>query len=1281
MRKKIITSLSILVFICISLSIKTPIHGEFSIRVPNSDMLSLAKEYNRSVGGQTLVVMHQGKFILEDYTNGGRKEKMMMLASGTKSFNGVLALAAIEDGIIKLNEKVCDSLTEWKKDPLKSQITYQHLLTLTSGLSEGPTNIRPEKLTWSQIIQTPMAGVPGKQYLYASSHFNAFGEAIQRYTKMFFGETYEQYLKRRILDPIGVKVFWGLRCQDGNPQIAGGAYMTAMGWAKFGEWIRNKGVLNQKQIIPSYLFSLLTQGTEQNPAYGLTWWLKEPVTKEHIKKIPLLQTDMGDIANSDWVPEDLFMAAGAGKQLLYIIPSLELVIVRQAPLGNEKYYRDMEFLSLLLRGYKNEDKLPPVKQLNFTAASKYSSDQQGLGVLIQQKGQIIFEEYHGTYTPNSFSHIHSATKGFWGPAIAAMIEDGMIQSFDQKVSDILTEWKTTNKKDITIRQVMELTSGLKNDVDNLQGEDPDAKDLYLYAINETSLVSKPGSHFQYGPVNFYVMGAIMDRVLEKYKSDASDPLDYLQKRLLDKIGVTYEKWTRDQAGNPHIPNGAYLTPRNFATWGQFVLQKGLWNGVQLVRKDLMEELFKPSSINPGFGLFLWLNHPGGEGASPKMVAPKDSKAGFIYYDDYPELVGILGAGKNRMYIIPSLDLVVVRQTVNENDGFSDNTFLSLLFSEIRNETTVKESFSIAMQDEVWLDETRNREIPVRVYSPDLKHGNGPFPVIVFSHGGGESREAFIFLGTYWAERGYHVVFLTHLGSDRSVIEEELKSGVKGVFELMAALDGPEKFHLRPEDVSFVIDTLVSHEIQNQLLKGRVDANRIAIAGQCAGSSTALAMVGLNVNLPEKKEATFQDKRIKVALALSPQFGSKNSKSAFHENSWKDIQTPTLVMTGTKDFNWIPAVKNNPQLLQMSYDHLPVGDKYLVEIKDAEHNAFTDSVPYYPARERDPRHHTWIQKASTAFFDAYLKADTEALKWLQNEVLEIETNGECRQEKKNVVSNSYSVGVIENLSLHDTKRNEDLMLRITYPKEEGFFPLILFSHCIGGSKENFALLVEHWTRHGYIVIQMDSTDSESMEQSMKNRAFDFSFILNSMNSIEQLASPIKGKMDKENIGIGGHLVGAYASSMLGGMKRFSEDGSEKEENYFDGRVDATLQLSPQGRGQGLTEKSWENIHKPMLVAAGSETPSQRTSNPPEWRTEPYEFSTPGDKYLLWIEKMDNTYGGLLQSRNIDQKLATWIQDVSSTFWNASLKQNESEKNKLRSGLLMANSGGEMLIKWK
>jgi polyhydroxybutyrate depolymerase len=96
-----------------------------------------ARAYSEAHGGQAMLVMREGKVIFEGYGNGGGAERRQTLASGAKSFTGVLAAAAVEDGFIKLDAAACESLTEWKSDPVKSRITYRQLLTLTSGLTPG----------------------------------------------------------------------------------------------------------------------------------------------------------------------------------------------------------------------------------------------------------------------------------------------------------------------------------------------------------------------------------------------------------------------------------------------------------------------------------------------------------------------------------------------------------------------------------------------------------------------------------------------------------------------------------------------------------------------------------------------------------------------------------------------------------------------------------------------------------------------------------------------------------------------------------------------------------------------------------------------------------------------------------------------------------------------------------------------------------------------------------------------------------------------------------------
>lgn len=306
----------------------------------------LAADYSEANGGFSVLVMVDGKVVFERYGNGGGADKRNGLASGTKSFVGVAAMAAVEDGLIQLDDKASEALPEWKDDPLKSQITYRQLLTLTSGLTAGERGAAVRSPGWKEIVGKPMSGKPGQQFEYGAYHLCAFCEALQRRLKK---ETFEEYLTRRVLNPLDITLEWRVRCADKNPQVGGGGAMTARDWARFGEFLRLEGQVGGKQIVKKDLLTECLKGTKQNPAYGLTWWLKEPVPDEIIRKVPILQRDMGDIVKSDWLPEDLFMAAGAGKQRLYVIPSQNLVLARQGDIAKGRFFSDAEFLSRLLR--------------------------------------------------------------------------------------------------------------------------------------------------------------------------------------------------------------------------------------------------------------------------------------------------------------------------------------------------------------------------------------------------------------------------------------------------------------------------------------------------------------------------------------------------------------------------------------------------------------------------------------------------------------------------------------------------------------------------------------------------------------------------------------------------------------------------------------------------------------------------------------------------------------------------------------------------------------------
>ncbi len=300
-----------------------------------------------------MVVMKDGKLVFENYSNGGSINFAHELASGTKSFNGIAAIAAEEDGLLTLDEKVADTITEWKKDPIRSQITVRQLLTLTSGV-KGSIGLAP---TYVESIHAEVVPPVGEKFQYGAEPFQIFGEVMRRKLSKKH-ETLLDYLKRRVLDPAGIKIGKWRNGTDGLPLLPQGASFTAREWAKFGEFVRMKGkTASGKQIIAPERFDVLFEGTKGNPMYGLTWWLNRPIDDALRASVKTLTTATDLKYGTTGVPNDMVMAAGAGNQRLYVIPSENLVIVRQAAGikdmmigGGDRDFSDNEFVRRVILG-------------------------------------------------------------------------------------------------------------------------------------------------------------------------------------------------------------------------------------------------------------------------------------------------------------------------------------------------------------------------------------------------------------------------------------------------------------------------------------------------------------------------------------------------------------------------------------------------------------------------------------------------------------------------------------------------------------------------------------------------------------------------------------------------------------------------------------------------------------------------------------------------------------------------------------------------------------------
>jgi CubicO group peptidase (beta-lactamase class C family) len=311
------------------------------IAAPSHAAMQAAADYSRSQTGRTMVVLFEGKLVFEQYDNGGAIDRPHRLASGAKCFVAAAAVAAVQDGLIKLDDPAAENIPEWKNDPRKATITYRQLLNMTSGLTIPADDAK--NLPFPKQLAMPTVARPGERFQYGGFQLAVFAHALER---KLGTESFAQYLQRRIFDPIGIKTPARPRAADGHPTMAPGN-LTARDWATYGEFILREGSWNDQPILKPALLRECFQGSRANPAYGLTWWLKSPMSEELIRNADADVTKIwGQVANDNRLPDDLVAALGAGQQRLYVIPSLKLVVVRNGQ-ANEGF-SDRDFLSRLL---------------------------------------------------------------------------------------------------------------------------------------------------------------------------------------------------------------------------------------------------------------------------------------------------------------------------------------------------------------------------------------------------------------------------------------------------------------------------------------------------------------------------------------------------------------------------------------------------------------------------------------------------------------------------------------------------------------------------------------------------------------------------------------------------------------------------------------------------------------------------------------------------------------------------------------------------------------------
>ena len=241
--------------------------------------------------------------------------------------------------------------------------------------------------------------------------------------------------------------------------------------------------------------------------------------------------------------------------------------------------------------------------LNFLSAEKVNesvlnqlsnmimSDPATQALIVSRNGNIILEQYGNGYSKTDFVTSQSIAKAFYAVLFGVAIEKGLLDDLDQPISDYLPEWKNDKRGEITIRNLLEMKSGLYRS-ESWNEEMFLSRNNLDFALS-VELVKEPGEIFEYNNVNTALLGPVIEKIYN------ASPHEVLKKEILNPLEITeYGLW-KDHALNDITFHGIDLAPLDFIKFGQLYAQKGSWEGKQLVNKAFMEQSMQPISEGPG----------------------------------------------------------------------------------------------------------------------------------------------------------------------------------------------------------------------------------------------------------------------------------------------------------------------------------------------------------------------------------------------------------------------------------------------------------------------------------------------------------------------------------------------------------------------------------------------------------------------------------------------------------------------------------------------------------
>ena len=298
----------------------------------------------------------------------------------------------------------------------------------------------------------------------------------------------------------------------------------------------------------------------------------------------------------------------------------------------------------------------------------YAEQVESFSLIVHHGGGIQFEKYWRDFGPDDVTETYSMAKSVLGLTFGFAVEDGSIGSVDDPVTQYVSEWEGTDKEGLTIRHVLQMASGLEHFRFNFRPlQNPYHKAVRLFigpgmenALLRFDLAAAPGTEFNYNSANSQLLLLILQRATGRAYAD------YVSEKLWRPLGAKAATLWMDRDGG--MPKGyAFFQarPRDWLRIGLAIRNEGAVDGRQVVPAEWLALMTTPSPVNPKYGLQTWIGSPHVTERFYNRNTPFGVRQEEPFLAD--DVVFFDGAGGQRVYVIPSADLVIVRTGMPSGD--------------------------------------------------------------------------------------------------------------------------------------------------------------------------------------------------------------------------------------------------------------------------------------------------------------------------------------------------------------------------------------------------------------------------------------------------------------------------------------------------------------------------------------------------------------------------------------------------------------------------------------